>query len=164
MDLAIAESLSERMRTAFRGYPTGVAVITAAGPVGLTASSVASVSVAPPVLSFSVMGTGSGKALLAAESFVVHLLGPRQVGVARDFARSGGPRFTDEQGWSVLASGEPVLPDAVAALRCTPLHLLAVGDSTLVVAAVTDVFHGPADGPLVHHARTFVTSALTDRV
>jgi flavin reductase (DIM6/NTAB) family NADH-FMN oxidoreductase RutF len=158
------ETTKEAMRAAFRRYPTGVAVITAAGPVGLTASSVASVSVDPPALSFSVMGTGTAKAILGAPSFVVHLLGPRHVDLARDFARSGGPRFTPEQGWSVLPSGEPVLSDAPAALRCRPLHLVPVGDATLVVAAVTEVFHGPADGPLVHHARTFVTSALTDRI
>lgn len=152
--------VGERMKSAFRRYPTGVAVISALGPdgpVGLTASSVASVSVDPPALSFSVMGTRTARLLLAAESFVVHLLGAGHAGLAREFSHSGGDRFTAEQGWSVLPTGEPILFDAVAALRGTPLHLLPVGESTLVVASIVEVFHGTEDRPLIHHARSFLT-------
>ncbi|BCY08329.1 flavin reductase family protein [Actinoplanes sp. L3-i22] len=161
MDLGTLNGVGERMKGAFRQYPTGVAVITGAGPdgpVGLTASSVASVGVDPPALSFSVMGTYSARILLAAPSFVVHLLGIRHAGLAGHFARSGGERFTPDQGWSTLPTGEPILLDAVAALRAEPLHLVPVGDSTLVVATVVEVFHGPADRPLIHHSRKFVTS------
>ncbi|GIF13673.1 flavin reductase (DIM6/NTAB) family NADH-FMN oxidoreductase RutF [Actinoplanes teichomyceticus] len=157
--------VGERLRGAFRRYPTGVAVITALGPdgpVGLTASSVASVSVDPPAVSFSVMGTRSARVLLDAPSLVVHLLGVRHLGVAREFAHSGGDRFTPEQGWSTLPSGEPVLPGAVAALRAAPLHRVPVGESTLVIASVLEVFHGPDDRPLIHHARKFVTSTPTE--
>ncbi|MFI5938608.1 flavin reductase family protein [Actinoplanes sp. NPDC051494] len=154
-----AVAVGEGLRGAFRRYPTGVAIISAvgpAGPVGLTASSVASVSVAPPALSFSVMGTPSARVLLAAPSFVVHLLGPRHAALAADFARSGGPRFTPEQGWETLPSGEPVLPGALAALRATPLRLVPVGDATVVVASVVEVFPGPDDVPLIYHSRKFV--------
>lgn len=153
----------DQFREAFRRFPTGVAVICAAGPqgpVGLTASSVASVSMRPPALSFSLMGTRSARLLLDASSFVVHLLGPRHVDLARDFSRPDGPRFAPEQGWRTLPSGEPILPNALAAIRATPLHRLPVGDATLVVAAVHEVFHGPDDGRLIYHDRTFVTSSL----
>lgn len=149
------------MRAAFRRYPTGVAIITAAspaGPVGLTASSVASVSVNPPALSFSVMGTNSARALLDAPTFVVHLLGAKHAGLAGYFARSGAERFTEHQGWTTLPTGEPVLLDALAALRATPLHLLPVGDSTLVVGEVIEVFHGPEDGRLIYHGKEFLTA------
>lgn len=159
--LVLQPDLGEQLKTAFRRYPTGVAVISAAGPdgpVGLTASSVASVSVAPPALSFSVSQSRSARGILEAPSFVVHLLGPRHVRLARDFSRPDGPRFTPEQGWDTLPSGEPILPDAVAALRGTPLHRVRVGDSTLVVASVIEVFHGPDSGRLVYHHRNFVTS------
>jgi flavin reductase (DIM6/NTAB) family NADH-FMN oxidoreductase RutF len=164
VDLGTLPGAGERMKGAFRRYPTGVAIITGAGPdgpVGLTASSVASVAVDPPALSFSVMDTFSARALLAAPGFVVHLLGTRHAGLAREFAHSGGERFTPEQGWSTLPTGEPILFDAVAALRAEPLHLVPVGASTLVVATVLEVFHGPADRPLIHHSRTFVTSFVT---
>ncbi|WP_269059690.1 flavin reductase family protein [Catellatospora vulcania] len=152
-----------RLREAFGRYPTGVAVICAAGPqgpVGLTASSVASVSLTVPALSFSVMDTRSARHLLQAESLVVHLLGPAHVGVARDFSRSGGPRFTPDQGWRTLPTGEPFLPGALAALRVRPLRQVPVGDATLVVARVLDVHHGPEGGQLIYHARRFHTSPL----
>ncbi|BBH70954.1 flavin oxidoreductase [Actinoplanes sp. OR16] len=152
--------VTELFKAAFRRYPTGVAVITAAGPdgpVGLTASSVASVSVAPPALSFSVMGTRSARAIVEAPSFAVNLLGPGHAALAHDFARADRPRFTPEQGWDVLPTGEPMLPGALAALRGTPLHLVPVGDSTVVVAAVLEVVLGTGSGRLVHHDREFIS-------
>ncbi|SDT74890.1 flavin reductase family protein [Actinoplanes derwentensis] len=145
----------QRFKDAFRRYPTGVAVIAAAGPVGLTASSVASVAAHPPALSFSVMDGTSARAILAAPSLTVNLLSAAHLDLARDFARSGGPRFTPEQGWETLPTGEPFLPGALASLRIAPLHLVPVGASTVVVAGVLQVLLGPPGGRLVHHDRTF---------
>ena len=158
----IETEVGERFRAAFRRYPTGVAIVSAAapgGPVGLTASSVASVSADPPALSFSVMGTRSARAVLAAPGFVVNLLGAGHARLAGDFARTGRPRFTPEQGWDVLPTGEPVLAGALAALRCAPLHLVPVGDATVVVASVLEVLLGPPGDWLIHHNRQFVAHA-----
>jgi flavin reductase (DIM6/NTAB) family NADH-FMN oxidoreductase RutF len=155
----IDTDVTELFKAAFRRYPTGVAVITAAGPdgpVGLTASSVASVSVSPPALSFSVMGSRSARAIVEASSFAVNMLGPGHATLAHDFARAGRPRFTPEQGWDIRPTGEPVLPGALAALRCVPLHLVPVGDSTVVVAEVLEVVLGTGSGRLVHHDREFI--------
>jgi flavin reductase (DIM6/NTAB) family NADH-FMN oxidoreductase RutF len=146
-------------RAAFRGYPTGVAIISVSspdGPAGLTASSVASVSLAPPALSFSVMDSPSAKLIAAADSLVVNLLGAGHADLAHDFARPGGPRFTPEQGWMTLPTGEPALRDAQAVLRCVPLHRVVVGASTVVVAEVTSVRAGAADGRLIYHQRLFL--------
>lgn len=159
--VAVEESVTDGMKAAFRRYPTGVAVITTAGPdgpVGLTASSVASVSTAPPALSFSVMGTPTARAFLGATSFVVHLLGSTHLGLAHEFSYPGGRRFTSDQEWDTLPTGEPFLPGALAALRVEPVHLLPVGESTLIVAEVREVFHGPDDGRLIYHRRQFVTT------
>jgi flavin reductase (DIM6/NTAB) family NADH-FMN oxidoreductase RutF len=155
--------LGERLKAAFRRHPAGVAIISAAtptGPVGLTASSVASVSTAPPALSFSVMGSRSAQGVLTAASFVVNLLGSGHADLAHDFAHSGRPRFTDGQGWDVLPTGEPVLTGAPAALRCVPLHRLPVGESTLVVAEVRAVLLGPAGPPLIYHQRTMTSEPV----
>ena len=155
----MSRALVDAFKAAFREHPSAIALITASaahGPVGLTASSVASVALDPPALSFSVTrATGSAGALLAADTIVVHLLSDRHVGLARAFARSGEPRFTPEQGWSTLATGEPFLPDARIALRCRPLHVVPVGSSSLVVAEVLDVHTGPSAPPLVYHDRKY---------
>ncbi len=149
------------LKSAFREHAVGVALITAttpSGPVGLTASSVASVSVDPLALSFSVTrATGSAGAILRAEAFVVHLLADHHVDLARAFARSGGPRFTREQGWTRFPTGEPLLADARVALRCRAIDTVPVGDSSLVIAEVLEVRFGPAAPPLVYHDRRYLS-------
>jgi flavin reductase (DIM6/NTAB) family NADH-FMN oxidoreductase RutF len=146
-------------KAAFRVHPAGIALVTAGtdtGPVGLTVSSVASVAVDPPALSFSVTrATGSAGALLAADTFVVHLLADRHAELARVFAHSGAPRFTPEQGWSRLPTGEPLLQDARAAFRCRALHVVPVGSSSLVIAEVLEVHLGPPGPALVYHDRRY---------
>ena len=49
--------LAEAFRRAFRGHPSGVAVVSAAtpaGPVAVTVSSLISISDSPPTVAFSV--------------------------------------------------------------------------------------------------------------
>ncbi|QEO13224.1 flavin reductase [Agromyces intestinalis] len=151
-------------KTAFRTHPAGIALVTAAtatGPVGLTASSVASVALDPTSLVFSVTrATGTAGALLGAHSLVVHFLGTQHEDLARAFSTSGGPRFTPEQPWERLPSGEPFLPDARAAMRAVPTLVVPVGSSSLIVAEVVDVRLGPDAPPLVWHETRFRT--LTD--
>lgn len=140
-------------KTAFRHHPAGIALVTAAtatGPVGLTASSVASVALDPTSLVFSVTrATGTAGALLGAHSLVVHFLGAQHEELAHQFATSGGPRFTPDQPWERLPTGEPFLPDARAAMRAVPTHVVPVGSSSLVVAEVVEVRLGPPSPALV---------------
>jgi len=162
---SIETAVGEQFKAAFRRYPTGVAIITAPGPVGLTASSVASVSADPPALSFSVMDSVSARAILDAPSFVVNLLGPGSVAVARAFAGHDGPRFTPDQGWEMLPTGEPILTGALAALRGTPLRNVPVGTSTVVVAVIDAVLGPSTDhtytGHLVYHNRDYIETPQT---
>lgn len=153
----------QRFKDAFRLHPAGVALVagnTVEGPVGLTLSSIASVSADPPVLSFSVTrATGSAGGILSAGTFVVHFLTSDQAQLAMDFARTGSPRFTEEQGWSTLSTGEPYLPNASMALRCTIRETLPVGPSVLILANVLDTHQGTPSDPLIYRDRTFLTGA-----
>ncbi|WP_331710509.1 flavin reductase family protein [Microterricola viridarii] len=154
-----AATMVDQFKAAFRRHPAGVAVITAEGPdgpVGLTASSVASVSASPPVLVFSVTTTaGSAGSILAAPTCVVHLLRSENVEIARSFAVSGAPRFVEEQGWTTRGTGEPLLPDAAVMMRCAIVNTVAVGASTLVIAEVLEIDEGIEGNPLVYHDRNF---------
>ena len=162
---ATTADITAAYKDAFRGHPAGVAVITAegpAGPTGLTASSVASVAVDPPVLVFS-LSTNSGSAgvVLGAPLFVVHLMDARGVALAKRFASTGSPA-ADDPIWGRLPSGDRYLPDAASALRCRPLSTTPIGSSTVVVAEVLDIVVGLDRGePLVYHNREF--HSLTDR-
>ena len=153
---------AELFKNAFRAHPAGIAVITAqgvAGPVGLTASSVSSVSAEPPVLAFSVStASSSAAALIAADTLVVHLLSADQVGIAQLFATRGADRFGGAVDWRPLPTGEPLLTEAPWALRCRILHRLPVGGSMILAAEVVAIEQGD-DGavgvPLVYYNRSY---------
>jgi flavin reductase (DIM6/NTAB) family NADH-FMN oxidoreductase RutF len=155
------EDRAAAFKHAFRMHPAGVAVVTTkskAGPQGLTVSSVASVGVAPLAVAFSVASTnGSAGAVLGAERFVISLLTADHADLARAFASSGAPRFTPEQQWGTLDTGEPYLPTARAAFVCEPLHVVPVGESSLVIAEVIRIQEGEDVPPLVYHDRQFTT-------
>lgn len=152
---------AEALKRAFRDHPAGIALITAQtdeGPVGLTASSVASVGIDPPTLAFSVTrATGSAGGILGAESYMVHLLDSRHAEIAQTFAVSGTDRFTADQGWEYLDTGEPFLRDTRVALRCQTLHSLGVGSSVVVIAEVLGAHFGESEAAMVYQDRKFHT-------
>lgn len=157
---------TEQFRTAFRGHPGGVSVITADaghGPVALTATSVASVSVDPPALMFSVSEqSSSAPTLRAADTVVVHLLGADQLQLAELGATSGIDRFADLSIWKRLPTGEPYFPAARAWVRGRITARLDIGSprssSVLVVEALqVDGSEPPHahDPALVYHDRVW---------
>ncbi|GAB6898331.1 flavin reductase family protein [Kineosporia succinea] len=154
-----SESLNERFRAGFRHHAAGVSLVTCAtpdGPVGLTASSVASVSAKPPMLSFSVARTSSaGAVLVSSERLAVTILGEDDVLVAAAFAKHGAERFTAEQGWEDGDGGLPVLKTAPVTMWGRPGRVIPAGEAWLVLAEIDRVEFGPACGPLLYHDRAY---------
>lgn len=148
----------------FRNYPAGVAVITADpgdGPVGLTATSVISVSVDPPLVAFSLTASSSATpALRRASTVVIHLLGAGQIDLARTFATSGIDRFADRSTWHRLPTGEPYLPRAATWLRGRIVNQMVAGGSVVMAVQALQTHAFVPDGvddepPLVYHNRTW---------
>ncbi|WP_072686822.1 flavin reductase family protein [Rhodococcus marinonascens] len=147
-------------RAALRRHPAGVTIVTldsGSGPVGFTATSFASLSLDPPLVSFNIAHSSSSiTALHSADSLVIHLLGEHQRHLAQRFARSADQRFADKSLWARLDTGEPVLHGTPSWLRVTMDQLIPVGDHTLVIGLVTRV-HAEADdddsasSPLLYH-------------
>ncbi|MFF0814574.1 flavin reductase family protein [Rhodococcus sp. NPDC003318] len=146
-------------RAAMRRYPAGVTIVTldsGSGPVGFTATSFASLSLDPPLVSFNIAHTSSSiRALHAADSVVIHLLGEHQHPLAERFSRSADQRFADTSLWKRLESGEPVLHGTPIWLRTTVHQLIPAGDHTLVIGLVTRI-HDENDAeaaasPLLYH-------------
>jgi flavin reductase (DIM6/NTAB) family NADH-FMN oxidoreductase RutF len=155
---------ADDFKSAFRNHPAGVAVITADagdGPVGLTATSVISVSASPALLVFSLSAFSStAPALARAETLVVHLLGADQMALAKTFSTSGIDRFADTSNWSRLVTGEPVLHNAPIWLRGRIVDRMQAGDSTVVAVQVLQASvpePGPEaeTSPLVYHNRAW---------
>ena len=155
------DSLGERFRAGFRLHASGVSLVTCAtadGPVGLTASSLASVSATPPMLSFSVRRTTSaGAALTSSSRLAVAVLGENDLGVAAAFARHGAERFTPDQGFVEEVEGLPTLKTAPVVMWGRPSRVIPAGESWLVLAEVTEVAFGPDAGPLIYWNRAYRT-------
>lgn len=161
VDRTAADMLpADEFKAAFRNHPGGVAVITAdagTGPVGLTASSVISVSANPPLLCFSLSAFSSAAdALAQADTVVVHLIDTDQLETAKRFATGGIDRFADPASWTRLTTGEPVLTAAPTWLRGRIVNRMEAGDSIVVAVQVLQAqVPEQAPNPLVYHNRTW---------
>ncbi|WP_086562605.1 flavin reductase family protein [Streptomyces africanus] len=147
------------LRSVFRRHAAGVAVITArgdTGPVGFTATSLASVSAEPPLLSFGV-GTGSSSwpAIAAAGHVGVHILGEHQQELAATFARSGADRFAPPTAWQDGPEGVPVLDGVPAWLVGRVVTRVPAGDHRIVIAEVVHGDHTGTGRPLLYHQGRF---------
>lgn len=144
----------ETFRRVFRKHPAGVAIVTAAGeggPVGFTATSLASLSSAPPLVSFGVGRRASSWATVCAAEFVaVHLLETDQQQLATVFARSGADRFAPPTSWRTGPHGVPLLDDVSAVMVCRKVYDLPAGDHTLVIGQPVYAREGAAARPLVY--------------
>lgn len=149
-------------RSVFRRYAAGVVVITADagfGPAGFTATSLASISLEPPLVSFALSTNASSWPTIAgADTVVVNFLAADQHAIAARFATSGIDRFAAPTRWSRLATGEPILDEAPGHLRGTVRHRYPVGDHHLVVAEVLGA-STRHHTPLLYHAGTYTTVA-----
>ena len=106
----------QRFRDAIALLATGVTVITTrtpAGPAGMTASAVCSLSLEPVALLVCISRhLPTHKALEESGEFAVNVLDETQVGLAKRFATRGVDRFAGLR--LSEAHGVPVLADALA--------------------------------------------------
>jgi flavin reductase (DIM6/NTAB) family NADH-FMN oxidoreductase RutF len=144
----------------YRRLASGVSVVTALGEhglTGMTASSVTSVSLRPPLLLVSLTHQSRTLAALRArQGFAVHLLRSDQQGLATRFAGSGDPAASERLHRVVL--GVPVLPDVLAWSVCLLVGEHVYGDHTLVIGAIAAAQVG-IGRPLVWHDRAYAELA-----
>jgi flavin reductase ActVB len=140
------------VRDALRDWPTGIAVITTADRDGwwwgCTATSTASVSIRPPLVSVSLPRDASCRPVFAAAgAFAVHVLRAGQESLADRFA-SGGADF-DEISVECGFESVPLLSDVAIRLECRPVNTVAAGDNVVLLGEVVRARTGPGE-PLVH--------------
>jgi 3-hydroxy-9,10-secoandrosta-1,3,5(10)-triene-9,17-dione monooxygenase reductase component len=149
-------------RRALGQFATGVTVVTARGadgqPVGLTANSFSSVSLAPPLVLWSL--AKSARSLAAFEStthFAIHVLEAGQVELSRRFAAGDSDKFSGLE----LDAGHgsvPLLRDYGARFECEKRHAFDCGDHIIYVGEVLQFDHRPSD-PLLFHAGQYARKA-----
>ncbi|MFJ2435627.1 flavin reductase family protein [Streptomyces anulatus] len=144
----------DRFKQVFRRYPAGVVVVTAdsgRGPVGFTATSLTSLSLDPPLVSYGIgVAASSWPHVEAAASTVVNFLGADQETLARTFATSGIDRFAPTA-WRRLPEGEPVLDGVAGWLRLETERIVPAGDHRIVIARVTESWLDEGRAPLLFH-------------
>lgn len=139
-------------------FPTGVTVITAmtgAGPSGLSANAVTSLSLDPPLMLACVdRGSRTLRALEEAGQFGVNVLSGRAADLAVGFGRKvpTTEKWTDVE-WTE-ADGIPVLAEAIVWIGCTLRDVISGGDHVIVTGEVLDVIERDGD-PLLFHAGTY---------
>jgi len=129
-----------RFRQLLGHFATGVTIITLrrpdGQPIGMTANSLASVSLDPPLLSVCVdHQTVLHDAILAAREFMVNVLAGDQEALARRFAAKHDDRFKGV-GHRITPEGHVLLDGALAHVECRRVAQYPGGDHTIVVGRV----------------------------
>lgn len=146
------------LRRIFGLFSTGVTVITAVNPgpepVGITANSITSVSLDPPLVLWCLSNRSSGLgAFEIGAPFAIHVLAAHQRDTALHFARSGQRKFEEDPHWR--NHPEPLtIAGALARIECHVKHRYPGGDHTIIVGEV-DAMTAQSGSPLVFHASRF---------
>ena len=122
----------------------------------MTCTSLASVTVSPPVLLVSLeMHSGTLAALLTTETFTVNLLHVRARHTAEIFASAAADRFARTAWRPSRRLGVPWLADdSFAMAECLLADTLAVGDHVIVLGGVVGTYYAH-DTPLMYGLRQF---------
>jgi flavin reductase (DIM6/NTAB) family NADH-FMN oxidoreductase RutF len=155
---AHAEDLTaDLFRLAMRNLAGGVSIITAGrgeARTGLTATSLTSLSVDPPSILVCIRRVSATLAVITADrTFGVSVLSDDQIGLAERFSGrsgvSGAARYFGAN-WLTLATGAPLLADAMAAVDCSVDRLIDWHSHVVVIGRVRAIRLGYADRPLVY--------------
>jgi flavin reductase (DIM6/NTAB) family NADH-FMN oxidoreductase RutF len=121
-------------------FATGVTILTVVTPdgrpIGMTANSLSSVSLRPPLISVCVdREADMHEAILKAGEFVVNVLSSPQETLARRFSDEHDDRF-DGVGYHLSPDGLILLDGALAHVECHRQAQHPAGDHTIVVGKV----------------------------
>ncbi|MEU9443061.1 flavin reductase family protein [Streptomyces sp. NPDC048304] len=157
---------AQQFREAMALLAAPVTIVTTVGADGsrrgFTASSVTSVSLAPPLVLVGVTrGAGCHQPLLESGEFVINVLGRHHAALARRFAADHADRFAGGEFEAWPGTGLPYLPDAALALRCTLADVVPAGDHDLLLGTPGQARTCGSSGALVWYQRAFHTARQT---
>ena len=149
--------LTASFRLAMRQLASGVCLVThgrGAARVGMTATSVSSLSAEPPTLIVCVNKSASLYAQLRrGDAFGVSVLGAQHAEFADRFASrtglKGAERFA-EGDWLETPAGVPVLADALATFECEVEEVIERHSHAILVGRVAEAAPQPSDGALLY--------------
>ena len=141
---------SRAFRDALSHYASGITVIGAivdGEPVGFTCQSFFSVSLEPPLVSFSVMKSSSRwPKIRSAGKFAINVLSSAQQELAAQFGRQS-PKDWRGISWHLDDHGNPGIDDVLLRLDCRLTTEHEAGDHWVVIAAVDGLEHADPTKP-----------------
>ncbi|MCG2594525.1 flavin reductase family protein [Ramlibacter sp. XY19] len=152
---------SQEFRAALGMFGTGVTIVTARSAegqlVGLTANSFNSVSLAPPLVLWSLARAAASMAIFSAGShYAINILAADQKPLAERFALKGADRWNGV-GWDMGAGGAPLLHGAAATFECFNRSRYEEGDHVIFVGEVERCAHRAGATPLLFHGGRYFT-------
>lgn len=157
---------ADRFREAMRRMATGVSVITTDGPAGrfgVTVSSMCSLSLDPPSVLACVHHLSPAFAAIVENGvFCANVLGVEQSRVSESFAgrlvELKDDKFACAE-WGALATGSPVLNDALIAFDCRLSRDVEFGSHRILMGTVLELI--ARDGPpLIYADRSYRSVAM----
>jgi flavin reductase (DIM6/NTAB) family NADH-FMN oxidoreductase RutF len=148
----------DELRGLMRLWPHGVSILSVdveGDRMGVTVSSLVSLSLEPPLIGVSIGKDASCYELLrSAGRFAISLLGSEQEELARRFA-AGYPPIVHWQGVPTREGQvAPLIDGALGWIEAETLTEADAGDHTFFIADVLSIEHGPS-----HHALVYRESA-----
>jgi len=148
---------------AFRRHAAGISIITLrqpdGTPTGFTATSVASLAASPPMVTLN-MATGSSSwtAVESSDHLLVHILGEKNLGLAKKFADMKEARFL---GITVLDGPEnlPLLPGASAYLVGKIIDRVVHHQAATVVVEIVGGGLGSPGPGLAYQGRQYAVAS-----
>ena len=153
------------LRAALSQFATGVTIVTALAPegepLGLTVSSFNSVSLAPPLVLWSLShGSHSLDGFRRCSHYAIHVLAASQLELAQRFAARGVDRFAGLV-WTAGLGGVPMLPNTLATFECRNHRQHPEGDHTIFVGEVLRCTHQSEAPPLLYHRSALIATVGT---
>tara|TARA_R110002049_G_scaffold115854_7_gene268062 strand:+ start:7675 stop:8148 length:474 start_codon:yes stop_codon:yes gene_type:complete len=141
-------------RECFGRFATGVTVVTCVDaqqrPCGITANSFSSVSLAPPLVLWSIgKESNSLQAYLNAQYFAINVLASHQHALSAHFAQSDHTLF-DSVEYTMSGNGVPLLPNSLATFECRTHQTYDCGDHHIIVGEVLNLASDAGD-PLLFY-------------
>ncbi|MHA6761421.1 flavin reductase family protein [Streptacidiphilus sp. PAMC 29251] len=159
MDLIPTPAEPAALRAAFACIPQGVTALCALDesgtPRGITASSLTTVSLDPPLISVAMAHTSTTwPRLRHLPRLGVSVLADDQNETCRALAARTQDRFADID-WHATDHGAVLLGDAVLWMDCTIEDAMPAGDHQIVLLRIHALSAQPDREPLVFHASRF---------
>lgn len=135
---APADVSPDDFKAAMSRWASGVTIVTAAGPVGMTVSAFSSLSLDPPLILVSLAHAATmHDPVVAADGFAVHILEDDQHELSHRFA-TPVDRF-DGLSYDSGPYDAPLLHGGVARLACQKHAVADGGDHTILIGRVVQV-------------------------